>query len=156
MIRMAERTVPPCLLSCLWNVTKSFARLAAVVVLIVSSGGCGAKYVAQTSLDETLEWYRAVLEKGEFDATGLLAADSIAREYQERARAAKDTRIVWCRILKVDYLEGAGEAEATIEVEYYSLLTLKAKTVRWIQKWVYHGDRGSSRWRLMTPLPLFS
>lgn len=134
----------------------NLVRLAVVVMLLAFAGGCGVKQSAQSGLEETLEWYRIVLEKGEFEATGLLAADSIAQEYQERARAAKDTRIVWCRILSVYYLEGSGEAEATLEVEYYSLVTLKAKTIHWKQQWVYAGDKGSSRWRLKTLLPLFN
>lgn len=131
-------------------------RLVVVAAaLLVFAGGCGAKHVAQNRLDETLTWYQAMLEKGDFEATALLASDSIARDYQERAQAAKDVRVVGCRVLRVDHLEGSGEAEVAMELEYYSLLTLKARTIRLAQKWVYFEDRGASPWRLTTLLPEF-
>lgn len=131
----------------------SLARIVVTVALVVFAASCGAKYAAQTRLDETLLWYRTALERGDVEATGMLAADSIAPEYLQRARAAKDVRIVECRVLKVDYVEAAGEAEVTLEIEYYSLETLKARKIREVQKWVYVGDKSSAPWKLTTVLP---
>jgi hypothetical protein len=134
----------------------NLGRLAVLVTLLAVLGACGTKYVAQSRLDETLRWYQSMLEKGDFEATGLLASDSIAQDYQDRARGARDVRVVGCRILRVDYVEATCEADVTIEIEYYSLQTLKAKTIRQLQKWACSGDKGSHGWRLMTLLPVLN
>jgi hypothetical protein len=134
----------------------NLTRVVVMVTLVACFVGCGTKHVAQNRLDETLAWYQRMVEKGDLEATVLLASDSIAGEYLERSRGAREARVIECRILRVDYSVTGEEADVSVEVEYYSLSTLKVKKTREMQKWVYTRDASSSRWRLMTVPSFFN
>lgn len=122
--------------------------------IILALLGCGG-FNMRGKLDESITQYNDLLRKHMLDAASLFTTEALAREFQARAEAAKGMRMVDYRIVAVQYDEKKNEAEARVEIDYYSLSTFRMKTLTDNQKWAYLEDRGSKHWRLTSPLPEF-
>ena len=121
----------------------------------LAAGGCSTEYAVHSRLDNTLTQYTDLLERSDYEGTSFFAAPAVAEEYQWKVEAAKNVQVLHCQTLRVNYDEPRGVAEVLVEIEYYSLRTLKVRTIRDNQRWIYVKGNGSPQWKLMTPLPDF-
>jgi hypothetical protein len=123
-------------------------------LIILALLGCGG-FNMRGNLDESITQYNDLLRKHMLDAASLFTTEALAREFEARAAAAKNMKMIDYRIVAVKYDEKKGEAEARVEIDYYSLSTYRMKTLTDNQKWTYLEERGSKQWRLTSPLPEF-
>lgn len=123
-------------------------------LIILALLGCGG-FNVRGKLDESITQYNDLVRKHMLDAASLFTTETVAREYEARAAAAKGMRMIDYRIVAVKYDEKKNEAEARVEIDYYSLATYRMKTLTDNQKWAYLEERGSKQWRLTSPLPEF-
>lgn len=123
-------------------------------LIILALLGCGGINM-RGNLDESITQYNDFLRKHMLDAASLFTTETLAREFEARAAAAKGMRMIDYRIVGVKYDGAKGEAEARVEIDYYSLSTYRMKTLTDNQKWAYLEERGSKRWRLTSSLPEF-
>jgi len=124
------------------------------LLIIFALLGCGS-FNIRGKLDESITQYNDLLRKHMLDAASHFTTETVAREFEARAEAAKGVKVIDYRIVAVKYDEKKSEAEARVEIDYYSLATLRMKTLTDNQKWVYLEEQGSKRWRLTSPLPEF-
>ena len=123
-------------------------------LIILALLGCGS-FNLRRNLDESITQYNDLLRKNMLDAASRFTTETLAREFEARAEAAKGMKMLDYRIVAVKYDEKKSEAEARVEIDYYSLSTFRMKTLTDNQKWAYLEERGSKRWRLTSPLPEF-
>lgn len=122
--------------------------------IILALLGCSG-FNIRGKLDESITQYNDLLQKHRLDEARRFTTETLGREFEARVEAAKGTRMVDYRVVAVKYDEKKSEAEARIEIDYYSLSTFRMKTLTDNQKWVYLEERGSKKWRLTSPLPEF-
>jgi len=108
-------------------------------------------------LQNTVIEYNDLLRWGEFNKAKLYTDSSIREEFEARAKAAKNVKIVDYRILNTDFDAEKGKQIVEVEFDYYTSLTNVVKTLLDKQRWsfVYVKEEKKKRWRLMTPLPEF-
>lgn len=113
--------------------------------------------VFREDLQNTVIEYNDLLRWGEFNKAKLYTDSSIREEFEARAKAARNVKIVDYRILSTDFEADKGEQIVEVEFDYYTSLTNVVKTLLDKQKWsfVYVKEEKKKRWRLMTPLPEF-
>ncbi len=135
---------------------KAEIRTAAFSILIVITLiACMTNIAIRNELAESIDKYNKLLSSQSFDAAGLFAAESIAKEFSARIKAAKNIKIVDYSIEKTDYDEENGKAEVAVKIDYYSISSYKVNTVLDVQKWEYITQKGAKQWRLMSLLPEF-
>ena len=135
---------------------KAKIRTAILSILIaVTLIACMTKIAIRNELAESIDKYNKLLSSQSFDTAGLFAAESIAKEFSARIKAAKNIKVVDYSIEKTDYDEDNGKAEITVKIDYYSLSSYKVNTILDIQKWEYITEKGAKHWRLMSLLPEF-
>jgi hypothetical protein len=126
-----------------------------VVFVAIGLITCSTRYAVREEFEEGLKRYNNMLVFNELDAASLFVTESLSDEFMSRVEAAKDVRVVDYRIVSTKYDEAKGEAEVKVEIDYYSLSSLKVKTLLDTQKWVYVKEKGKKQWRLMSILPEF-
>ncbi len=126
--------------------------LSFIVVVVLT--GCSA-YLTRGQFDESLDAYNQSLRWHEWSKASLYATDAIQEEFQARAAAAKDVRVVDYRIVSNTYNEEKREATVEVEIDYYKVFSHTMKTVRDTQKWTYVNEKGAKGWRLESLLPEF-
>jgi hypothetical protein len=129
-------------------------RLVAIPLLIFIVS-CGFQHAARAEFEESLKGYNDLLCRHDMFMAKNYLKNSLVENYMAMAYAAQDVRIVDCRVLWTRYDEIKGEAEAQVEVEYYTVSTQKVKTVLDTQRWAYTEDKGKRQWRLTSLLPEF-
>jgi hypothetical protein len=128
-------------------------RLAAVPLLIFVA--CCVQHSAKAEFEESLSGYNDSLCRHDMSMAKNYLEDSLVENYMAKAYAAHDVRIVDCRVLWTKYDEAKGEAEAKVELEYYTISTQRVKTVLDTQRWAYTEIQGKRQWRLTSLLPEF-
>jgi len=128
------------------------AFLGMLLVLYLSS--CGS-FSMRGKLDQSVDRYNDLVRGKKLDAASLFAAESLSREYGERAEKARNLKIVDYRVLGTKYDEKKSEAEVRVEIDYVSASTYLLKTVVDVQRWAYLEEGGKKRWRLTSLLPEF-
>lgn len=131
-------------------------RTAVLIMLIAATlTACMTKMSVRKEFEESIDKYNNMLSSQNFDTAGHFAAEAIAKEFAARVKVAKNIKIFDYRILKTNYDEKNGKAEAEVEINYYSLSSFKVNTIRDIQEWAYVTEKGIKHWRLMSLLPEF-
>ena len=124
------------------------------LIVVTVRTGCSS-HLIHREFDESLDAYNESLRWHEWDKASLYAADSIREEFNARVASAKNVRVVDYRIVSRTYHEGKGEAIIEVEIDYYNVLSQRVKTLRYIQKWEYLEEKGTKRWKVVSPLPEF-
>jgi len=125
-----------------------------VVVVCIN---CGGRHTIRGEFEESLIKYNDLVRWNEFNEASIFVIESLSEDYMARVKAAKDVRVAEYRILKKKYDEIKGEAEAQVEIDYYTLFSLKVKTLIDTQKWVFVEEKENDKtgWRLVSPFPEF-
>jgi hypothetical protein len=134
---------------------KNASRLLAAIPLLIFVACCGLQHSAKAEFEESLSGYNDSLCRHDMLMAKNYLEDSLVENYMAKVYAAQDVRIVDCRVLWTRYDEAKGEAEARVEVEYYTVSTQRVKTVLDTQRWAYTAIKGKRQWRLTSLLPEF-
>ncbi len=110
---------------------------------------------SREQFQRSVEVYNELLALQKLDEAVFFTTEELAREFSERAQAAKNIKINECNIINVTYDESRGLAEVQVQIEYYSLNSYRLKTLSDVQKWAYVSAGGVKSWRLLSPLPEF-
>jgi len=110
-------------------------------------------------LQETVIAYNDLLRWNEFNKAKLFTDDSIRKEFEVRAKAAKarNLKVADYRIVSADFVAEREEKIIEVEFDYYTSPSYLLKTLLDKQRWslIYMKEEKKYRWRLMTPLPEF-
>lgn len=124
------------------------------LIILILLAGCSS-YLIRGQFDKTLEAYNEALRWFEWSKASFYTEDSIREEFEARAAAAKDVKIVDYRIVNNTYDAEKREATVEVEIDYYRIFSLDLRTLRDTQKWAYLDKNGTKGWRLMSLLPEF-
>lgn len=124
-------------------------------LIFVVLTACSTHLAMRKQLDESITKYNKLLSIQSFDAAGFFAAETIAKEFSARTKAAKNIKVVDHRIVRVKYEEETGKAEVEVEIQYYTISSYQLKTLLDIQKWAYITGNSTKQWRLISLLPEF-
>jgi hypothetical protein len=110
-------------------------------VLSVIISACSTLTSLREDLDDAVIAYNDLLRRGEFN----------------RAKIAKNVKIVDYHIVNADFEAARGEQIVEVEFEYYISPVYMVKTLIDKQKWSYVSieKEKKKRWRLITTLPEF-
>jgi len=123
-----------------------------ITAVVVS---CAIQKSIRADFENNFKIYNEQMRWHQFEDIILFPSDSIVGEFKKRAMAAKNVAVVDYRILSVKYEEEKKEAEAKIEIDYYSNSSPRVRTVVDNQKWSYQIKKGKGVWKLMSLLPEF-
>lgn len=108
------------------------------------------------SFNDASRDYIVMVRWHEFDKALLTFADkSVREEFGQRVAAAANVNVVDYRVRSMECQPEKGEAEVTVEWDYYLPPSVRVKTVVDPQRWSYVEENGGSRWVLKTLLPEF-
>jgi hypothetical protein len=126
-----------------------------VSIAIVSA--CSTLTNLREDLDDTVIAYNDLLRWNEFNKAKYFVDESLRHEFEARAKAAKNAKIVDYRIVDADFKAKEGEQMVEVEFDYYISPAYMVKTLIDKQKWsyVYIEKEKKKHWRLMTLLPEF-
>ena len=126
--------------------------LPLIVVIVLT--GC-SPHLIHKEFDESLDAYNEALRWHDWDTAYLYAADAMREAFKERVASAKNVRLVDFRILSRTYNAEKHEAVVEVESDYYNVFSQAVKTLRDKQKWAYLEEKGTKRWKVVSPLPEF-
>jgi hypothetical protein len=126
-----------------------------VSIAIVSA--CSTLTSLREDLDDTVIAYNDLLRWNEFNKAKYFVDESLRHEFEARAKATKNAKIVDYRIVDADFKAEKGEQIVEVEFDYYISPAYMVKTLIDKQKWsyVYIEKEKKKHWRLMTLLPEF-
>ena len=130
---------------------RTVLRGVLVVVFVVA---CAA-HSMRGEFEKSVNQYAELVRTHKMDLAGSFTTDALREEFNARAGAAKNMRVVDYRVAGVKFDEQKGEAEVWVEIDYYTLSAYKLRTVADIQKWSYLDEGGIKRWKLVSLLPEF-
>ena len=133
---------------------KRWNALLLILFCFIAVTGCSSLNMRE-KLDESINQYNDLLRRRMMGEASHFTVDSLRREFEARAKASEGSRIADYRVVDVKFDKEKSEAEARVEIDYYSLSTFRMKTLTDTQKWAFLGEGGSKKWRLMSPLPEF-
>jgi hypothetical protein len=139
----------------LFSVPMRNVLLLCAVFAIVSA--CSSLRSSREELKDTVTAYNDLLRWNEFNKAKNFVDDSVRKEFESSAQAAKNARIADYRILNADFEAQNGDQIVEVEFDYYVSPTYLVKTLLDKQKWSYIYVEKDKRkhWRLMTPMPDF-
>jgi len=129
-------------------------RISVLLAFIITLVACSAQSM-RGNFEMSINQYSELVRKHNLDAASLFTTEALAEEFRARVKAAKNMRVVDYRIVGTKYYEEKGEAEAQVEIDYYTLATYRLKTLVDVQKWAYLDEGGKKQWRLTSLLPEF-
>jgi hypothetical protein len=136
---------------------KIFLKLLVLVALLMLSA-CHSLHISKVAedFDKGSRSYFRMVRWNELDKTPLYFVDDTLRaEFEKRVKAAKDVQITDYRVKYLECRPEKGDAEVTVEWDYYIPPSIKLKTVEDPQKWRYIEEEARKGWILMTLLPEF-
>lgn len=136
-------------------VRKVKMRTVLSILVVIAFTACSTHMASHETFQMSVDRYNELLSEQKFDAARLFASDTIAEEFNIRAKAAKNIKVIAYHIVNAKYEESKGEAEIEVEIEYYTLSSYRLKALLDIQKWAYVTEKGTKQWRLMSLLPEF-
>jgi hypothetical protein len=125
------------------------------VIMVVVLASCVSQHAVREEFDESLRGYNELRYRNEPFIAGHYVVESLIEKYLSLVHTSKDVRIVDYRILSTTYNEARGEAEAQVEIEYYSVSTQKVKSLLDTQEWVYIKGKEKGQWMLVSLPPEF-
>ncbi len=128
-----------------------------ICVLSVIISACSTLTSLREELDGTVIAYNDLLRRGEFNRAKNFVDQSQKEDFEARAKAAKNVKIVDYRIVNADFEAARGEQIVEVEFEYYISPVYMVKTLIDKQKWSYVSieKEKKKQWRLITTLPEF-
>ncbi len=124
------------------------------LLLVLALSACSA-YFLRDDFDQSLDRYNHLVRWHDLDAASLFVTEPLLKQYQARASAARDIRIVDYRIVRTNFDAERRTASVEIEIDYYHVASNRLKTMHDKQEWAYLEETGTKRWRLMSLLPEF-
>ena len=134
-------------------------RLLVLSLMIFLVSACSS-YKALDSVREDLhnyvKEYNDLVRQNEFEKAKLLTNESVREEFDMRAQAARNVKVVDYHILSTDYQTEKGEEIVSVRFDYSTPSgMLKSVVDEQLWSFVYVKSDQRKRWRLMTPLPEF-
>ena len=128
-----------------------------ICVISVIISACSTLTSIREDLDNTVITYNDLLRRGEFSRAKNFVDQSQKEDFEARAKAAKDVKIVDYRIVNADFEADRGEQIVEVEFDYYISPAYIVKTIIDEQKWSYVSTEKEKKkqWRLITTLPEF-
>jgi len=128
-----------------------------ICVISVIISACSTLTSIREDLDNTVITYNDLLRRGEFSRAKNFVDQSQKEDFEARAKAAKDVKIVDYRIVNADFEADRGEQMVEVEFDYYISPAYIVKTIIDEQKWSYVSTEKEKKkqWRLITTLPEF-
>jgi len=128
-----------------------------ICVISVIISACSTLTSIREDLDNTVITYNDLLRRGEFSRAKNFVDQSQKEDFEARAKAAKNVRIVDYRIVNADFEAARGEQIVEVEFDYYISPAYIVKTIIDEQKWSYVSTEKEKKkqWRLITTLPEF-
>ena len=128
-----------------------------ICVLSVIISACSTLTSLREDLDDTVIAYNDLLRRGEFSRAKNFVDQSQKEDFEARAKAAKNVKIVDYRIVNADFEAARGEQIVEVEFDYYISPAYIVKTIIDEQKWSYVSTEKEKKkqWRLITTLPEF-
>jgi hypothetical protein len=106
-------------------------------------------------LEKMMNAYGDLVRLNKMELTGSFTTGALMEEFRARVQAAKNVRVVDYRVAAVKFDEEKGEAEALVEIDYYTLSAYRLKSLVDTQKWAYVDEGGKRQWKLVSLLPEF-
>jgi hypothetical protein len=129
--------------------------LSALLFMLASCQSIHNKNVAQ-DFDKGSRSYFRMVRWSELDKAPLyFVDDKLRKEFEKRVKESKDVQITDYRVKSIECRPEKGEAEVTVEWDYYIPPAVKLKTVEDPQKWRYVEEKEKKGWMLMTLYPEF-
>jgi hypothetical protein len=133
-------------------------RLVLLLAALFILPGCNSwrNYRLADEFNDSSSGYLALVRWQELDKGGLaFVAKPLREEFRKRVAAAGKVKVVDYRVRNLECRPEKGEAEVTVEWDYYAPPSTRLKTLEDIQKWRYEKVDGISGWVLGTLLPEF-
>lgn len=132
------------------------AGFAMLCAIICAAGGCRTLSGMEADFKTSSKGYNEMLRWRDIDKACATWVDPpLQRECEERAAAVRDVKVVDYRIKGSAIHKERGEAEATVEIDYYLLPSARVKTLEDRQKWRYQEEGADAGWRLISLPPDF-
>jgi hypothetical protein len=126
------------------------------ILLLCGIAACRSMAVSPAEFEKSSRDYNRMIRWQEFAvANATYVERDIRRAFEVKVAAAGGVTLVDYRILNITCDPEKGEAQTTVEFDYYRLPSTRVKTVKDVQKWVYHEEEGESGWRLTSLFPDF-
>src|SRR4030043_1221030 len=128
-----------------------------ICVISVIISACSTLTSLREDLDDTVIAYNDLLRRGEFSRAKNFVDQPQKEDFEARAKAAKNVKIVDYRIVNADFEAARGEQIVEVEFDYYISPAYIVKTIIDEQKWSYVSieKEKKKQWRLITTLPEF-
>lgn len=136
-------------------VIKNKMRTGFLAILVAFALTSCSTMVVRDKFEDSIRQYSKLLSGQRFDLAGIFVSESIAETFNARVKAAKNIKVVDCRVVKAKYEEENGKADVEVEIDYYTLSAYKLTTLTDFQKWAYVTEKGVAGWKLMSLLPEF-
>ncbi|SNB47730.1 hypothetical protein SAMN06269301_3222 [Geobacter sp. DSM 9736] len=128
--------------------------MACWLLALALLGGCQTISAQKETCETTIRSYNRMVRWQEHESAERAVEEAARAEYRRRL-GEKDLRIADYRIKTLTCDTERGEAEATVEYDYYVLPSTTLRTVQDIQKWRYLPNAKQAEWRIQTPPPEF-
>jgi len=137
------------------------SRLALIALATLIIGGCSTFDTIKNAniggeFEKSSRAYVQLIRWHEMESAMVTYVDTPLRaDYQKRITEAGETQVVDYRIKSMACDPVKGEAELTVEFDYFRLPSTRVLTVADHQKWSYVEQSGVHSWQLQTLLPVF-
>jgi len=136
---------------------KIFLKLLVLVALLMLSA-CQSIHISKVAedFDKASRGYFRMVRWNDLDKAPLHFVDATLREeFEKRVKVSRDVEITDYRVKHLECRPEKGDAEVTVEWDYYIPPSVKLKTVEDPQKWRYIEEEKRKGWMLMTLFPEF-
>jgi len=130
--------------------------LASAALLILSA--CQSIHISKVAedFDKASRGYFRMVRWNDLDKAPLsFVDDTLREEFEKRVKDAREVQIADYRVKYMECRPEKGDAEVTVEWDYYIPPSIKLKTVEDPQKWRYIEEEKRKGWMLMTLFPEF-
>jgi len=130
--------------------------LASAALLILSACQSIHNSKVAEDFDKASRGYFRMVRWNDLDKAPLsFVDDTLREEFEKRVKDAREVQIADYRVKYMECRPEKGDAEVTVEWDYYIPPSIKLKTVEDPQKWRYIEEEKRKGWMLMTLFPEF-
>ncbi len=126
-----------------------------LLTVFISLAACAVFTDVRQEFEQSSWAYNELLRWHDYSKAGLFIKESLREEFEARVKKASNVVVLDYKVVDMTCDTKKGEAEVTVEIDYYVSPSTRVKTLQDNQKWSYVEVNGKKKWRLVTLLPEF-